>query len=276
MSMESGGNRTVIITGSTSGIGKAIAFEFGKHGWNVVVNGRRESAIRETVDSLRNKGIQAIGVKADVSVEEQAKHLIEESVRHFGRVDCLVNNAGISMRALFEDAGPEIISKIMDINFYGTVYCTYYALPYLRQTKGTIVGISSIAGYVGLPARTGYSASKFAMNGFLESLRIELMPTGINVVIVAPGFTATAIRYRALTEKGTAQETTPIDEKKADKPENVAKAVYKAAVKRKREVVLTGEGKLTVWFKKCFPGILERLVFKRFANEPDSPLKKYM
>ena len=270
------GNKTIVITGSTSGIGKAIAFEFGRQGWNVVINGRRQEAIDETVETLEQHGIKAIGIRADVSKEEEAKHLIENAVKHFGRIDCLVNNAGISMRALFEDAGPDIIKKIMDINFYGTVYCTYFALPHLKKTKGTIVGISSIAGYVGLPARTGYSASKFAMNGFLESLRIELIPTGVNVVIVSPGFTATAIRYRALTEKGTAQETTPIDEKKADKPENVAKAVYRAVVKRKREVILTTEGKLTVLFKKCVPSILEKLVFKRFANEPDSPLKKYM
>ncbi len=274
--MASERSKTIVVTGSTSGIGKAIAFEFGQHGWNVVINGRRQEAIDETVETLEKQGIRAVGVKADVSNEEEAKHLIEEAVKHLGQIDCLVNNAGISMRALFEDAGPDIIKKIMDINFYGTVYCTYYALPHLKKTKGTVVGISSIAGYVGLPARTGYSASKFAMNGFLESLRIELKPTGINVIIVSPGFTATAIRYRALTEKGTAQETTPIDEKKADRPENVAKAVYKAVIKRKREVILTGEGRLTVLFKKCLPSILERLVFKRFAHEPDSPLKKYL
>ncbi|NPA34860.1 MAG: SDR family oxidoreductase [Chlorobi bacterium] len=274
--MASEGSKTIVVTGSTSGIGRAIAFEFGRHGWNVVINGRRQEAIDETVETLEKQGIRAVGVKADVSNEEKAKHLIEEAVKHFGQIDCLVNNAGISMRALFEDAGPEIIRKIMDINFFGTIYCTYYALPHLRKTKGTIVGISSIAGYVGLPARTGYSASKFAMNGYLESLRIELKPTGVNVIIVSPGFTATAIRYRALTEKGTAQETTPIDEKKADRPENVAKAVYEAVIKRKREVILTGEGKLTVLFKKCFPSILERLVFKRFVKEPDSPLKKYL
>ena len=268
--------KVVIVTGSTSGIGLATARYFGQKGWRVVVNGRNAERVQQVTNALQQEGIEAIGIAADIQHRAQAQLLIDETLRQWGRLDCLVNNAGITMRALFEEAGPEVLERVMQVNFWGTVYCTHAALPHLRATRGAIVGVSSIAGYVGLPARTGYSASKFAMNGFLEALRIELRPTGVHVAIVAPGFTATNIRYRALTEKGTPQQMTPLDEQKADRPEHVAAAIYKAVTRRKREVILTTEGKLTVWFKKCLPAVLEKLVYRRFLNEPDSPLQKYL
>jgi short-subunit dehydrogenase len=177
------------------------------------------------------------------------------------------------MRALFNDADVSVLKQLMDINFWGTVYCTKYALPSVLATKGTIVGVSSIAGYRGLPGRTGYSASKFAMQGFLEALRTENLHTGINVMWVCPGFTASNIRNTALNEQGKMQGETPLDEGKLMSAEAVAQAIIKAITKRKRTLVLTGMGKLTVWLSKLLPGVADGLVFNHFKKEPGSPLK---
>jgi short-subunit dehydrogenase len=162
----------------------------------------------------------------------------------------------------------------MDVNFWGTVYCTKYALPYLLESKGSITGISSIAGFIGLPARTGYSASKYAMHGFLETLRVENLKNGLHVLIAAPGFTASNIRKTALTGNGSQQGETPRKEEKMMSAEEVAKKVANAIKKRKATLILTFvEGKLTVWLKKWMPRTLEKLTYNHMAKEPDSPLK---
>jgi short-subunit dehydrogenase len=161
----------------------------------------------------------------------------------------------------------------MNVNFWGTVYCTKFSLPYLQESKGSIIGISSIAGYRGLPARSGYSASKFAMNGFLESLRTELLYTGVHVMTVAPGFTASNIRNTALDGKGKAQKESPLDESKIMSSEECAKHIYKAYKKKKRTLILTKQGKLTVFFNKLFANWMDKKVYQHFENEPNSPLK---
>src|ERR1019366_6162034 len=139
------------------------------------------------------------------TVEEDCKHLINQAITTFGKIDVLVNNAGISMRALFKDVDISVLKAVMDVNFWGTVYCTKYAMPEILKTKGSIVGVSSIAGYKGLPGRTGYSASKFAMNGFLDALRVENLKTGVHILTACPGFTASNIRNTALNKTGTPQ-----------------------------------------------------------------------
>jgi short-subunit dehydrogenase len=164
----------------------------------------------------------------------------------------------------------------MDINFWGTVYCTKYALPFLLKSKGSVVGISSIAGYKGLPARTGYSASKFAMQGFLESLRIENLKKDLHVLIACPGFTASNIRNTALAADGSQQGESPRDEGKMMQPNEVALALMRAIEKRKRTLTLTTQGKLLVFLNKFIPAQVDRMVFKQMAKEPDSPFdRKY-
>ena len=162
----------------------------------------------------------------------------------------------------------------MDVNFWGAVYCTKFALASVTERKGVIAGISSIAGYRGLPCRTGYSASKFAMQGFLESLRTELLHSGVNVMWVSPGFTSSNIRNVARTADGKLQSETPLDEKKLMSAETCAKIILEGVEKRKRTVIMTGQGKLTVWLNKLFPSFADKMVYNHFANEPDSPLKK--
>lgn len=264
-------NKVVVITGGTSGIGKALAITYLKAGAKVAVCGRKSDVLQAMEKEVASDNLYTY--TADVSKEEDCKQFVEQVIARLGKIDILINNAGISMRALFRDADLTVLKQLMDINFWGTVYCTKYALPSLLANKGTVVGVSSIAGYRGLPGRTGYSASKFAMQGFLEALRTENLHTGINVMWVSPGFTASNIRNTALNEQGRAQAETPLDEGKLMSAETVADEIMKAVTKRKRTLVLTGQGKLTVLLSKLFPGLLDGLVYNHFRKEPGSPLK---
>ncbi len=269
--MYSINGKVVVITGGSSGIGKALAEVALSRGAKVAVCARN----LEKLQSLFPKSDNLLCYKADVSVEGDCKAFIENVIQQWGGVDVLINNAGISMRALFEDVDLKVIRELMDINFWGTVYCSKYALPSIIKRKGTIAGISSIAGYRGLPARTGYSASKFAMQGFLEALRTELLHTGAHVMWVSPGFTASNIRNVARSKDGSAQVETPLDESKLMTAEQCAGLILEGIAKRKRSLVMTGQGKLTVWMNRLLPGLADKLVHKHFLNEPDSPLKKY-
>ena len=267
--------KVVLITGASSGIGLACAEVFGKAGARIVITGRSEARLREAESSLKAQGIECLAIVADVSVEQDNQMMMEKCLEAFGRLDILINNAGISMRALFEEADLAVIQKVMGINFYGTVYATKYALPHLIASQGAIVGVSSIAGYRGLPARTGYSASKFAMQGFLEALRTELLPKKVHVLIACPGFTASNIRNTALAKDGTAQGESPRDEQEMMSAEAVAQHIFKAVQRKKHRLVLTGQGKLTVFLNKWLPAaLMDRLVFNSLAKEADSPLKR--
>lgn len=265
--------KVVIITGAGSGIGKALAYKFASEGSRVVLGARTSENLKKVADDIKSKGGEAVYYVTDVSNENDCKNLVLTAVENFGGVDILINNAGISMRALFADVKLDVLKKLMDVNFWGTVYCTKYALPYLLKSKGSVVGVSSIAGLKGLPARTGYSASKFAMNGFMETLRIENLKTGLHVLMAFPGFTASNIRNTALAADGSMQGESPRDEGKMMSAEEVADHIYKAVVKRKNKIVLTTQGKLTVLLNKFFPNWLDKQVYNHMAKEPDSPLK---
>ena len=174
-------DKVVLVTGASSGIGKATALRFAKAGAKLVIAARSVDKLKAVADEISALGTEVITVQADVAVEADCQKLIQDAIDKFGRLDVLVNNAGISMRAILEDLDLSVLKKVMDVNFWGTVYCTKFALPHLLKQKGSIVGVSSIAGYVGLPARTGYSASKFAMHGFLESVRTENLGNDLHV-----------------------------------------------------------------------------------------------
>jgi short-subunit dehydrogenase len=157
----------------------------------------------------------------------------------------------------------------MEVNFWGTVYCTKYALPELLKNKGSVVGVSSIAGYKGLPGRTGYSSSKFAMNGFLEALRVENLKTGLHVMLASPGFTASNIRKVALVKDGSSQGETSMNEEKMMSSEEVSEIIVEGVLNRKRTLIMTGQGKLTVFLSKWLPGLLDKLVYQHFTKEKD-------
>ena len=272
--------KVAIVTGASSGIGLATVKEFASRGASVVLAARNTSKLESTVQELNsqygndvNGKSRFIAVTADVSKEEDCKNLVARSVEHFGRIDILVNNAGISMRAMFKDLDLSVIRNLMDVNFWGTVYCTKYALPYLLEAKGSVVGVISIAGFKGLPARTGYSSSKFAIYGFLDTLRIEHLHDGLHVMVFAPGFTTSNIRNVALTADGSQQGETPRDEDKMMSAEEVASRMAKGIIKRKSQIVLTPIGNLTVWLNKFFPRLVDRLEYNYMKKEPNSPLK---
>lgn len=264
--------KVVVITGASSGIGKALAEKYAAEGWALVVAARRHKRLQELTEKLPDSDILA--VKTDVANEADCKNLIKKAVEKFGKIDVLINNAGISMRALFNETDLEVMHRVMDVNYWGTVNCTKYALPYLLETKGSLVGVISVGGYIGLPARTGYSASKFAVRGFLETIRVENLKTGLHVLITAPGFTSSEIRKSALTGNGNSQGETPRNENNMMSAEDCAAHIFNAVEKRKRQLVLTFlEGKLTVFLSKFMPRFLEKMTYKMFASEPDSPLK---
>lgn len=264
--------KVVVITGASSGIGKALAEKYADEGWKVVIAARRAERLTEIREKLTGREI--LCVKTDVTLESDCKNLIEKTVEKFGRIDVLINNAGISMRALFNQTDMEVMRKVMDVNYWGTVYCTKYALPWLLQLKGSLVGVISVGGYIGLPGRSGYSASKFAVRGFLQTIRVENLKTGLHVLVAAPGFTSSEIRKSALNANGQQQGETPRNENKMMSAEECAVYIYKAVQKRKTELVLTfAEGKLTVFLSKFFPRFIDKMSYKIFAREPDSPFK---
>jgi short-subunit dehydrogenase len=267
-------NKTVVITGASSGIGKACAEEFARRGANLVLGARQYVTLCEVAQDIEKRyGVRAIAVQCDVSKEEDCQHLIKQAELTLHRIDVLINNAGISMRALFKDLDLVVIKNLMDINFWGTVYCTKYAMPQLLKNKGSVVGVSSIAGYRGLPGRTGYSASKFAMNGFLEALRVENLKTGLHVMIAAPGFTASNIRNTALAKDGTSQGETSMDEGKMMTSDEVAKIIVDGIEQRKRTLIMTSQGKLAVLMNKLIPAWVDKKVFELFAKERDPLIK---
>lgn len=264
-------NKIIVITGGTSGIGSALAEIALKNNAKVAICARNQDKLIAMKERLNNENLFTF--QADVSQENQCQAFIEATEARFGQIDVLINNAGISMRALFQEVETSVLKQVMDINYWGSIFTTKSALPNIIKTKGTIVGISSIAGYKGLPGRVAYSSSKFALQGFLESLRIELLKTGVNVMWVSPGFTASNIRNTALDQSGKAQGETPLKEDKLMSAEECATIILKAVTKRKRTLIMTGQGKLTVWLNKFFPSLVDKLVYNHFKKEPDSPLK---
>jgi short-subunit dehydrogenase len=255
-------NKVVVVTGGTEGIGKALVDWFLQNGARVATCGSNHDKLYKLQSEYPSFPLHTI--VADVSNENDCRHFIETTIKVYGGIDILINNAGISMRALLKDVTVDVIRKVMDINFFGAVYCTKFALSSIIERKGTIVGISSVAGYRGLPGRSGYSASKFALQGWLEAIRTELMDEGVHVMWISPGFTTSNIRNAALTEDGSVQGETPLDEGSLMTAEECAVLIAKAIEHKKRSAVFTFNGKQTVFMNKFFPGWADKLVKKFF------------
>jgi len=254
--------KVVVVTGGTDGIGKALVEELLSCGAKVSTCGRNHDKLYQL--QTHNPSAQLHTMVADVSSENDCRRFIEMTIKMFGSIDVLINNAGISMRAQLIDASLDVIRKVMEINFFGAVYCTKYALPFIIERKGSIVGVSSIAGYRGLPGRSGYSASKHALQGWLEAVRTELLGSGVNVMWVCPGFTTSNIRNAALNKEGESQGESPMDESKMMSAEECAQRILKAVEKKKRTLVMTFTGKRTVFMNKFFPRLTDKMVRKFF------------
>lgn len=257
-------NKVVTVTGGTEGIGRALVEQLLQMGAKVATCGRNHDKLYGLQSEFPSFPLHTI--VADVSNENDCRHFIESTIKAFGGIDILINNAGISMRALLKDLEIDVLKKVMNVNFFGAVYCTKYALNSLIERGGVIVGVSSIAGYRGLPGRSGYSASKHALQGWLESIRTELMDQ-VHVMWVCPGFTTSNIRNAALDERGEAQGEGLMDEGKMMPAEECAEYILRAIEKKKRTLVLTFTGKRTVIMNKLFPGWADRLVNKFFMRD---------
>ena len=265
--------KVVVITGASSGIGEAMAKEYAAMGAKVVLGARQGDKLEALCHEISTKGGKAAWCATDVTKVEDCERLIKTAVDSFGGIDVLICNAGISMRALFDDLDLSVLHRLMDVNFWGTVYCTKFALPYLQKSKGSLVGISSVAGIHGLPGRTGYSASKFAMTGFLETIRIENIKKGLHVMVACPGFTASNVRFSALTADGSQQGSTPREEGKMMTGEQVAHIVAKGIARRKRLCLMEAEGRATHFVKKFAPALVDKLFYWVMSKEPNSPFK---
>jgi short-subunit dehydrogenase len=255
-------NKVVVVTGGTDGIGKALVEELLQAGAKVATCGRDHDKLYRLQASHPSSPLHTM--VADVSSENDCRRFIETTIKVFGGIDVLINNAGISMRTLLKNSTTEVQRKVMDINFFGSVYCTKYALDSIIERKGTIVGVSSIAGYRGLPGRSAYCASKFALQGWLEAVRTEMLHEGVHVMWVSPGFTRSNIRNAALNDNAESHGETPMDESKMMSAEECSQRILKAIEKKKRSLILSFTDKRTVFIAKFFPGLADKLTHKFF------------
>jgi NAD(P)-dependent dehydrogenase (short-subunit alcohol dehydrogenase family) len=258
--MEAFRDAVVVLTGASRGIGREMACQLAAAGAQLVLAARDGAELARVVEECRALGGRAEAVPADVTREGDCAALMARAVETFGRIDGLINNAGIGMWARFDEVEDlSIFERLMQVNYLGSVYCTWHALPHLKRTRGRIVGVSSLTGKTGVPTRSGYAASKHAMAGFFDSLRIELAGSGVTVTMVYPGFVATGIRERALGGDGRPLGTSPVREAEVMRVETCARLILDAAARRRRELVMTGRGRVGMWLKLVAPGLVDRI-----------------
>jgi short-subunit dehydrogenase len=256
-------DKVVVITGASSGIGRELAYQLAEQGAWLSLAARNEERLSAVAGECQVRGGRAIAIVTDVGEQAQCSELIQRTVDHYDRIDMLVNNAGITMWANFEDVSDiSFFEQMMRVNYLGSVYCTYYALPFLKKTKGQIIGISSLAGRNGIPKRSGYAASKHAMVGFFDTLRIEIAEYGVSVTMIYPDFVATETRKRALGADGKPIGKSPVRESEVMPAEKCAQLIIQAAAARKRELIMTWRGKVGLWIKLIAPGIVDRVAQK--------------
>ncbi len=268
MSLE---NNVTIITGASTGIGEELAYQLAAKGAHLVLSARRTNELDRVAEKVREigktSGARVTVVACNVAIEANCKNLIDATVAEFGGIDTLVLNAGMTMWAKFADIKDmAIVERIMQVNYMGAVYCTHYALPHLTATRGRIVGVASLTGLVGVPTRTAYAASKHAMRGFFDSLRIELEETGVTVTMIYPGFVATGIRENATGADGKAAKVDPVNKDDVMRVEECASIIVRAIEQRQRENIMTIKGKLGQWLKLIAPKIIDGLAKRAVAG----------
>ena len=253
-------DKVIIITGSSSGIGEELAYRLAEQGAKLALAARRKELLESVKSECEKRGGQAVAVPTDVGEQAQCESLMRETVAAFGGIDILVNNAGISMWAMFDEVTDlSIFEKIMRVNYLGSVYCTHFALPHLKAARGQIIGISSLTGKNGVPTRSGYAASKHAMVGFFDTLRIELADAGVAVTMVYPDFVATETRKRAFRGDGQPVGDSPVREGEIMSVEKCVDMMLPDIEKRKRELVMTPRAKIGQYIKPFAPGLIDRI-----------------
>ncbi len=262
--------KVVVITGASAGIGEQLAIDLVRAGAKVALAARTKEKLDAVADKCRQAGGEALVVPTDVGDQEQCEALIDQAVDHFGKLDILVNNAGITMWSRFDEVEDlTIYDKIMRVNYLGSVWCTYYALPHIKRSRGLLVAVSSLTGKTGVPTRSGYAASKHAMQGFFDSIRIELKDSGVDVLVISPGFVETEIRAKAFDATGEAHGESRRDESKSDTMtvEECSRQMVEAIRERRRELVMTLRGKLGALVKPIAPALIDRVAEKALEEK---------
>jgi short-subunit dehydrogenase len=256
-------DNVVAITGASDGIGREMALQLADQGAWLALAARDADKLEAAAAECRARGGRAVAIPTDVGVEAQCRRLIDRTVEEYGRIDTLVNNAGVSMWARLDevtDLAP--FETMMRVNYMGSVWCTHAALPHLKRSRGRIVGISSLTGLTGVPTRSGYAASKHAMAGFFDSLRIELADEGVTVTMIYPGFVSTGIRTRAFGPDGKPLVANPVHESEVMTPEECARQTIAAMAARRRGLVMTARAKVGQWIKLVAPRVVDRIARK--------------
>ena len=259
--------KTVVVTGAASGIGLALCGEFAGHGAKIALLDRDETALKREQEKLTDRGADCLGIVCDVSQNDQSSGAIQRVISHYGGVDVLVNNAGITQRGAFVATSIEVFERVMAVNFFGSLYCTKAAIQSLVQRKGLIIVNESVAGFAPLLGRTGYSASKHALHGLFTSLRAEIAGSGTHIMIVCPGFVKTNLQSRALGRDGSVTHHPQSRVGTQETPEQVASAIYRGALTRKHMLVLTPVGKLSYWLNRISPRSYERVMARKLKSE---------
>ncbi len=258
--MQTFAGKTVLITGASEGIGRALALQLAAEHPNLVLNARNASRLEETARECLARGAAVATVPGDIALRADCERFVERAVERFGGIDVLVNNAGVTMWARFEAVRDfTVYERLLAVNYLGAVYTTAAALPYLQAARGLVVAIASIAGLTGVPERTGYAASKHAMVGFFESLRIELAASGVDVTIVAPDFVVSQIHRRATGADGQPLGQTPMQEAHIMSAEECARRITRAMHRRQRLLITSARGRFVRWARLLVPGRVDRL-----------------
>jgi short-subunit dehydrogenase len=262
--MASMQGKTAVITGASSGIGEELAVVLASRGANLVLAARREEELTRVAKRCEQAGGRALSVPTDVSDQESCRRMVDRAAEAFGGIDLLVNNAGVTMWARFDEVTDlSLYERLMRVNYLSAVYCTYYALPHIKARKGQLVAISSLTGKTGVPTRTAYAASKHAMQGFFDSLRVELLGTGVDVLVVSPGFVDTPIRSRAVGPDGKLVAHIRHDESRDTMDVHTCVAQIVSAIdRRQRELVMTARGKVGMFLKLVAPGLVDRIALR--------------
>jgi short-subunit dehydrogenase len=256
-------DNVIILTGASEGIGRALALALAPQRPRLVLAARNLERLETLAEECRALGAKVMPVETDVTDAAQCRRLADSTVETFGRIDTLVANAGVTMWSRLDELEDwSALEKVMAVNYLGAAYCTMAALPYLRESRGRIVAVASIAGLTGVPERTGYSASKHAMVGFFDSLRIELEDTGVTVTVIAPDFVVSQIHRRALGTDGRPLGETPMQESRIMTAERCAELIVDAMEKRQRLLITSLRGRLGRWVRLVAPGLIDRIARK--------------
>jgi NAD(P)-dependent dehydrogenase (short-subunit alcohol dehydrogenase family) len=261
--------KNVVVTGAAGGIGQALCFRFGQAGARIAALDRDSKGLAGLIRDLEKSGIVSSAQLCDVTEAEQCAAAIASVTERLGGVDVLINNAGITHRSPFLETDLSVYRRVIDVNLFGSLYCTKAAMESLLERRGLIVVLSSVAGFSPLPGRTGYCASKHALHGMFETLRCELADRGVRVMMVCPGFTSTKIERSALDGKGglTPHPWSPVG--KVAKPESVAEAIYRGARSGRRIIVLSRVGRASRFLSRLWPGAYERTVTRMVRLDVD-------